>query len=106
MNCNYDELAERLARGYIDVDREAIPFLLDEARKRRDGDVIADVASNFYEVVDDQRYLELVEEAAGLGSEKANYWLGHEYLSGEKLPPDYEKAFDCLIKGKKALLQF
>ena len=100
MNCNYDELTERLARAYVDVDREAIPYLLEEARKRRDGDVIADVASNFYEEVDDKRYLELVEEAAGLGSEKANYWLGLEYLSGEKLPLDYEKAYDCFIKGK------
>lgn len=100
MTWNYDELTERLARRYIDMDREAIPYLLEEARKRRDGDVIADVASNFYEEVDDKRYLELVEEAANLGSAKANFWLGHYYLSGEEFQRDYEKAYDCFIKGK------
>ena len=100
MNWNYDELTDRIAHGYIDVDREAIPYLLDEARKRDDGDVIADIASTFYEEVDSKRYFELVEEAADLGSAKANFWLGHDYLSGEKLPRDYEKAYDCFIKGK------
>ena len=41
MNCNYDELVEKLAIGRIDVDEAAIPFVLEEARKRRDGNVIA-----------------------------------------------------------------
>ena len=97
----YDEFAEKLALGRIDVDDAAIPFVLEEARKRRDGNVIAYVASWYEDVKDDKSlYLELAKEAAGLGSPEANYWLGHEYLSGENLPRDYEKAYSCFIKGK------
>ena len=44
-NWNYDELAEKHAIGRIDVDAAAIPFVLEEARKRRDWNVIAHVAS-------------------------------------------------------------
>ena len=100
-NWNYDELAEKLALGRIDVDEAAIALVLDEARKRRDGNVIARVAS-WYEDVKDGKplYLELAKEAAELGSPEANFWLGHEYLSGENLPRDYEKAYSCFIKGK------
>ena len=36
MNCNYDKLVEKLAMGRIDVDDAAIPFVLEEARNRRD----------------------------------------------------------------------
>ena len=101
MNWNYDELAEKLAMGRIDVDEAAIPFVLEEARKRRDGNVIAHVASWYEDVKDDKaRYLELAKEAAELGSPEANFWLGHEYLSGEMLPRDYENAYSCFIKGK------
>ncbi len=98
---NYDELAEKLAMGRIDVDEAAIPLVLEEARKRRDGNVITNVAS-WYEDVKDNKplYLELAKEAAELGSPEANFWLGHEYLSGENLPRDYEKAYSCFIKGK------
>lgn len=44
-NWNYDELAEKLAMGLIDIDEEAIPLMLEEARKRRDGNEITLVAS-------------------------------------------------------------
>ena len=101
MNWNYDELAEMLSMGRIDVDRAAFPYMLDEARKRRDGDVIADIASNYYEDVDDSRYIELVSEAAELGSEKANFWMGWMYQSGKKLPRDYEKAYQHFLKSEE-----
>ena len=98
---NYDEVAEKLATGRIDIDEESIPLVLEEARKRKDADVIAHVASWFEDVKDDKkRYLELAMEAAELGSPEANFWLGHEYRSGENLPRDYEKAYECFIKGK------
>ena len=101
MNWNYDEFAEKLAMGRIDVDAAEIPLVLDEARKRRDGNVIAHVASWYEDVKDDKaRYLELAKETAELGSPEANFWLGHEYLSGEMLPRNYEKAYSCFIKGK------
>lgn len=101
LNWNYDELVEKLAMGRIDVDESAIPLVLEEARNRRDGNVIAHVASWYEDVKDDKaRYLELAKEAAELGSPEANFWLGHEYLSGENLPRDYEKAYSCFIKGK------
>ena len=84
-NWNYDELAWKLAMGRIDVDEAAIPFVLEEARKRRDGNVIAHVASWYEDVKDDKaRHLELAKEVAELGSPEANFWLGHECLSGEK----------------------
>ena len=101
MNWNYDEIAEKLAMRRIDVDEAAIPLMLEEARKRRDGNVIAHVASWYEDVKDDKvPYLELAKEAAELGSSETNFWLGHEYLSGENLPRDYEKAYSCFIKGK------
>jgi TPR repeat protein len=97
----YDELAEKLAMGRVDVDEAAIPFVLEEARKQRDGNVIAHVASWYEDVKDDKaRYLELAKEAAELGSPEANFWLGHEFLSGENLPRDYEKTYSYFIKGK------
>ena len=97
---NYDELAEKLAMGRIDIDEEAIPFMLEEARQRRDGNVIAHVASWFEDRNDIPRYTELALEAAELGSAEANFWLGHEYRPGQNLPRDYEKAYECFIKGK------
>ncbi len=101
MNWNYEELAKKLAMGRIDLEEESIPFILEEARKRRDGNVIAHVASWYEDVKDNKaRYLELAKEAAELGSPEANFWLGHEYLSGVNLPRDYEKAYSCFIKGK------
>ena len=100
MTWNYDELAEKLAMRRIDIDAAAITLLLEEARKRRDGNVIAHVASWYEDVKDDKaRYLELAKEAAELGSPEANFWLGHEYLFGENLSRDYEKAYSCFIKG-------
>lgn len=97
---NYDEIAAKLAMGRIDVDGVVIPLVLEEARKRRDGNVIAHVGSWYEDVKDDKaRYLKLVKEAAELGSSEANFWLGHEYLSGEYLPRDYAKAYSCFIKG-------
>lgn len=101
MNWNYDEIAEKLAMRRIDVDEAAIPLVLEDARRRHDGNVIAHVASWYEDVKDDKaRYLELAKEAAELGSPDANFWLGHEYLSGENLPRDYEKAYSCFVKGK------
>ncbi|MBQ8126110.1 MAG: hypothetical protein IJ173_09595 [Kiritimatiellae bacterium] len=41
MDLNYDELVEKFAMGRIDIDEAAIPLVLEEARKRRDGNVIA-----------------------------------------------------------------
>ena len=38
--------------------------------------------------------------AAALSSSEANFWLGHECLSGDMLPRDYEKAYSCFIKGR------
>ena len=65
MNWNYDEFAEKLAMGRIDVDGAAIPLALEEARKRCDGNVIAYVASWYEDVKDDEaRYLELAKESA------------------------------------------
>ena len=90
--------------GRIDVDEAAVMLVLEEARKRRDGNVIAHVASWYEDVKDDKaRYLELAKEAAELGSPEANFWLGHEYLFGEMLPRDYEKAYSCFIKGKDVI---
>ena len=43
MNCNYDKIVEKLAMGRIDVEGAAIPFVLEEARNRRGGNVIAHV---------------------------------------------------------------
>ncbi|MBO6167413.1 MAG: hypothetical protein J6P13_03570 [Kiritimatiellae bacterium] len=98
---NYDELAEKLAMRRIDIDAAAITLLLEEARKRRDGNVIAHVASWYENVKDDKvRYLELAKETAELGLSEANFWLGHEYLFVENLSRDYEKAYSCFIKGK------
>ena len=99
-NWDYDKIAAKLAMHRIDIDEEAIPFVLEEARKRKDADVIAHVASWFEDVKGDKRrYLELAMEAAELGSPEANFWLGHEYRSGENLPRDYEKAYSWFIKG-------
>jgi ribosomal protein S16 len=65
MDLNYDELVEKLAMGRIDIDEAAIPLVLEEARKRRDGNVIAHVASWYEDVKDDKaRYLELAKESA------------------------------------------
>ena len=101
MNTTYDELAGELAKGYDVIEEGAVPFLLEEARKRRDGEMIAHVASWFEDTKNDkQRYLELALEAAELGSAEANFWLGHEYLSGENLPRDYEKAYSCFTQGE------
>ena len=44
MNWNYDEFAEKLAMGRIDVDGAAMPFVLEEARKRCDVNVIEHVS--------------------------------------------------------------
>ena len=98
---NYDELAEKLAMGRIDVDEAAIPLVLEEARKRRDGNVIAHVASGYEDVkADKSRYLELAKEASELGSPEANFWLGHECLSSVNLPRDYEKAYQHFLKSE------
>ena len=98
---NYDEVAEKPVMGCVDIDEESIPLVLEEARRRKDADIIAHVASWFEDVKDDKkRYLELAMEAAELGSVEANFWLGHEYRSGQNLPRDYEKAYECFIKGK------
>ena len=101
IDLNYDEVSEKLSMNRVDIDEESIPLVLEEARKRQDADVIAHVASWFDDAKDDKkRYLELAMKAAELGSPEANFWLGHEYLSGENLPRDYEKAYECFIKGK------
>ena len=64
-NWTYDELVEKLAMGRIDIDEAAILLVLEEARKRRDGNVIAHVASWYEDVKDDKaRYLELAKESA------------------------------------------
>ena len=98
---NYDELAAELAKGHDVIEEGAVPFLLEEARKRRDGEMIAHVASWFEDAKNDkQRYLELALDAAELGSAETNFWIGHEYRSGENLPRDYEKAYECFIKGR------
>ena len=101
MNWDYDEIAKKLTMGRIDLEEESIPFMLDEARKRHDGDVLSGLASVWFEDVkgDRQRAMELFVEAAGLGSPDANYRLGHEYRSGEILPRDYEKAYASFRKG-------
>ena len=41
MNKNYDELASKLAMGRDVIVEEMIPSLHEEARKRRDGEMIA-----------------------------------------------------------------
>ena len=65
MNWNYDEFAEKLAIGRIDVDGAEIPLVLEEARKRCDVNVIEHVASWYEDVKDDKaRYLELAKESA------------------------------------------
>jgi len=97
----YGAIAEKLSMNRINIGKEAIRLVLEEARKRKDADVITHVASWFEDAKDDkQRYLELAMEAAELGSAEANFWLGHEYRSGENLPRDYEKAYSCFTKGK------
>ena len=98
---NYDEVAKELAMGRIDIDEETIPIVIEDARKRQDADVIAHVAEWFEDRDDIKRYLELAMEAAELGSAEANFWLGHEYRSGENLPRDYEKAYSCYCRCKE-----
>ena len=97
---NYDEVAETLSMNRVDIDEKSMPFVHEEARKRKDADVVAHVAEWFEDKNDIKRYLELTMEAAELGSADANFWLGHEYRSGENLPCDYEKAYSCFIKRK------
>ena len=104
MDWNYDETAEKLEMHKVNIDEKAIPFVLEEARKRQEGDVIMGLA-NWFEGKDDRKnYLELCMEAAELGSEKANYELGliyrdgYEYAPGETLPRDFEKAYSCFLK--------
>ena len=80
---DYDEIAAKLAMHRVDIGEESIPLVLEEARKRKDADVIAHVAEWFEDRNDIKRYLELAMEAAELGSAEANFWLGHEYRSGE-----------------------
>ena len=41
MNWNYEEIAKKLAMGRIDLEEASISFMLGEARKRHDGDVLA-----------------------------------------------------------------
>ena len=101
MDMNYDELASKLAMGYDVIVEEMISSLHEEARKRRDGEMVAHLAAWFEDREDTQRYLELVMEAAELGSPCANFWLGHEYLCGNLLPRDYEKAYYCFLKGEE-----
>lgn len=103
MNLNYEEFASKLARrdDVIGKEEELIPFLLQEARKRRDGEMVARLAEWFEEKEDTKQYLELAMEAAELGSPRANFWLGHEYLCGKHLPRDYEKAYYCFLKGEE-----
>ena len=60
------------------------------------GELTAEVHDVRYEAIE----REMLCKAAELGSPKANFWLGHEYRSGENLPRDYEKAYSCFIKGK------
>lgn len=103
MNWNYEEIAKKLAMGCIDLEEASIPFMLGEARKRHDGDVLAYLASVWFEDAkgDERRALELFVEAAELGSPDANYRLGHEYRSGEALPRNYEKAYVSFRKGEE-----
>ena len=103
MNWNYEEIAKKLAMGCIDLEEASISFMLGEARKRHDGDVLAYLASVWFEDVkgDKRRALELFVEAAELGSPDANYRLGHEYRSGETLPRNYEKAYVSFRKGEE-----
>ena len=84
MNWNYDEFAEKLAIGRIDVDEAAIPLVLEEARKRRDGNVIAHVASWDEDVKDDKaRYLELAKESERKGLVlRGRSWLRCSLLAG------------------------
>ena len=96
----YGAIAEKFSMNRIDIGEESMPLVLEEARKRKDADVIAHVAEWFEDSNDIKRYLELAMEAAELGSSEANFWLGHEYLSGTNLPRDYEKAYSCFIKGE------
>ena len=74
MNWNYEEIAKKLAMGRIDLEEASISFMLGEARKRHDGDVLAYLASVWFEDVkgDKRRALELFVEAAELGSPDAN----------------------------------
>ena len=41
MNWNYEEIAKKLAMGRIVLEESSISFMLGEARKRHDGDVLA-----------------------------------------------------------------
>ena len=59
MDWNYDEIAEKLEMQRVDIDEKAIPFVLEEARKRNDGDVIYGLADWFEAKDDTKRYLEL-----------------------------------------------
>lgn len=103
MNWNYEEITKKLAMGRINLEEGTIPFILEEARKRHDGDVLVYLASVWFENVkgDKRRALELFVEAAEFGSPDANYRLGHEYRSGETLPCDYEKAYVSFRKGEE-----
>jgi len=96
----YSVIAEKLSMNRVDIGEKSIPLVLEEARQRKDSEAIAHVAEWFENRNDIKRYLELAIEAAELGSAEANFWLGHEYLSGENLPRDYEKAYSCFTKGK------
>lgn len=100
MNRHYEELAESFSRGYVGQDEESFSYLLEEARKRHDGDVVADLAGWIEDIHDTcPQSIELYKEAAALGSPKANFRIASEYRTGEFLPKDYEKAYSCYLKS-------
>ena len=115
-----ERCGEELHWNSIHKDSQAVAIIEEEVRLARasnDKDVCMQCADdigefsecsggNEFKAIEMEMLLKAAElgspanEAAELGSPEANFWLGHEYLSGEMLPRNYEKAYSCFIKGK------
>lgn len=100
MSWNYTDLANQLAHCY-NIDENAFSFMLEEARKRHDSDVLTKLAS-WFEATHDicQQSVDLYCEAAAMGSSEANFRIASEYRTGHFLKKDYEKAYSCYLKGE------
>ena len=79
---------------------ELLSWILSESRQRKDFRMMAALAYWYYDPAGDiPKYLELTEEAAGLGNEAAYFWLASDYRDGKIVPRDYEKALRYFLKA-------
>lgn len=72
-----------------------------EALRLGDADVVADLARCYEDEGNEGRYAELAVKAAEMGSAKACFWLGNEYLFANGVKRDCEKALKWFLKAKE-----